>query len=386
MRRVSEGPLTVVYVLPVSSQPRYWKRVDGLKSEGVEAIVLTFDRPYVKASHDHVGQSEVIGSMRHGKYLQRLAALARAFAPIYRRTREADFLYCFGTDIAVLGVVVQLLRRKLRLVLEVGDVRPVMIEDGVKGVLLRAVERLALRHVTLIVVTSPAYRDRYLVDRQGVSASKILAVENKVDARVQELAEPIRGAGATPGPVLSIGYYGLIRCRKSWNLLERIATALPDRFRVDVWGRLIMGRTGVGLHELPPNMSYHGEYRNPDDLSVMFRRFDLVWVAHAHGITNTRWARANRFYEACCFAKPMIGQRGTLDGEEIDRLGIGFCMDLNDPDKALDRIASVTPSDISFWRGRALALDEAVYRYAGEHAELAQRMRQARMLPVAVAG
>lgn len=377
--------MTVVFVLPVSGQPRYWKRIDALTGEGAEATVLTFDRPYVKAGHDHEGRAEVIGSMKHGKYLQRLAALTRAIAPIYRRTREADFLYCFGTDLAVLGVVVRVFRRRLQLVVEIGDVRPVMVEDGLKGIVLRAVERLALRHAAVIVVTSPAYRDRYLLDPQGATAGKILVAENKVDPRVRELAEPIRGDDVTPGSVLSIGYYGLIRCRKSWSLLARIAQTLPDRFRVDVWGRLILDHSWTDLQVLPPNMAYHGEFRNPDDLSTMFRRFDLVWVAHAHGTTNTDWARANRFYEACCFGKPMIGQRGTLDGGEIDRLDMGFCIDLNDADEALDRIASITARDVSSWRSHVLALDEAVYQYGGEHAELAQRMRQARMPPMAVA-
>jgi succinoglycan biosynthesis protein ExoL len=371
-------PVTVVYLLPVVSQPRYWKRIGALESLGFEGSVLTFSRPYVQAREAHENRAEVIGSMSHGKYLRRLFALARALPLLYRRSRRADFLYCFGADLAGLGVAVKLFRRRLQLVLEVGDVRPVMIEDGVKGKLLRAVERVVLRHVSLIVVTSSAYCDRYFVNRQGVPADRILTVENKVDARMRELAEPVRGGRSKPGTVLSIGYFGLIRCRKSWDLLERMAVVRPDRIRIEVWGRLILDGRPVDLTRLPPNMAYHGEYRNPEDLPDMFSAFDIAWAAHVHGITNTRWARTNRYYEACCFGKPLIGQRGTLDGDVIDRLGIGFCIDLNNPDEAVDRICSVTDSAILSWQERVLALDKAVYQYTNEHAVLAQRMRGSR--------
>ena len=371
--------MTVVYLLAVSSQPRYWRRINALTSEGLEARILTFNRPYVPASREHAARAEVVASITQGKYLRRLAAFARAFIPVYRRSRDADFLYCFGSDLAALGIAVKLFRRRLRLVLEVGDVRPVMINNDVKGTLLRALERLVLRQVFLIVVTSPAYRDRYLVDRQGVTASKILAVENKVDVRMRRLAEPVRGGEVTPGSVLSIGYYGIIRCQKSWSLLERIAKAFPDRVHVHVWGHLMLKHRHVDPQGLPPTMSYHGEFRNPEHLPEMFRRFGLAWVAHAHGTTNTRWARANRFYEACCFGTPMIGQQGTLDGREIDRLGVGLCIDVNYPEEALERIASITDGEVSSWKARVLALDEAVYQYTGEHSELARRMRQSRI-------
>jgi succinoglycan biosynthesis protein ExoL len=362
------------YLLPVSSQPRFWKRINALTHEGCAPVVLTFERPYFEADPATAGRFEVIGSLHHGKYLRRVFAFTRALIPVLLRSRSSDVLYCFGTDLIGLGIAAKLIRRRLRLVVEIGDIRPVMVDTGVAGRVLRAVERMLLRRAALIVVTSAAYRDHYFVGRQQVPARSILVIENKVDEQLREPMAAVRRASRTPTDILTIGYYGLIRCNTSWRLLEGIALALPERFRVEAWGRLILD-PGIDLKELPANMSYHGEYRNPQDLAAMLSRFDLVWVGHKHAHTNTHWARANRFYEACGFAKPMICQADTQDGIEVDRLGVGVTIDLDDPDAALRRLASVTNNDVTTWQERLRLLNPEVYRYAGEHAELVRMLR-----------
>jgi succinoglycan biosynthesis protein ExoL len=285
----------------------------------------------------------------------------------------SEVVYCFGADVAVLAWIVTFACPKLTVVLEVGDIRPIMIERGFKGRLLRLLERTLLRRVSLLVVTSARFRDKYFIAQQRIPVGQVMVIENKVGALLLERATAVSHIRTVGGPIV-IGYYGLIRCRKSWALLERLSSVAPDRFQVVVWGRLAM-EEALPLDQLPMSMSYRGEYRNPDDVPAIYEKVDVVWGAHAHAGTNSRWARANRFYEACCFARPLIGQLGTADGEEIERRGIGLCVDLEKPDAALQQIMAISDDDLAIWTRASRELDPKVYAYSDEHDELVRRMK-----------
>jgi succinoglycan biosynthesis protein ExoL len=323
---------------------------------------------------DRTADLHVIGALKHGHYLQRAVPLARALGRVYRETRASDVLYCFGADVAVLAWIVGLFRPRLKVVLEVGDIRPIMIERGFRGRLLRALERILLRRLSVLVVTSPRFRDDYFVAQQRALNANVLVVENKVEASFLVRDVSVRPRIRAAGRPIVIGYYGVIRCRRSWTLLERLSTAAPERFQIIVWGHLALDEA-VSTHRLPAAMTYRGEYRNPDDVPVIYDECDIVWDAYAHAVTHSQWARTNRFYEACYFARPLIGQVGTPDGDEIEQRGIGFCVDLGAPDSALEQIMAMSDDDLARWTKASRALDSRVYAYTDEHDELMRRLR-----------
>lgn len=374
-RSDSSGAFNILFLLPVAGQPRYWKRIKGLRGAGATTRVLAFHRPYVPLGSGVDEDVEILGVLQDGHYLRRLIRFLRALPAVLRSSRHADVVYCFGADVAVLGWLVRLIRPRIRVVMEAGDVRGVMVR-GRGATVLRALERLLLRGVELVVTTSTGFRDEYFVGIQSVPAERIAVIENKVDDDVVHMARTLPASAHCGAPVV-IGYYGLIRCRRSWEVLRRLADSAPDRFRVVVWGRLALD-DDVQADRVPSAMSYRGAYRYPDDLAKIYREIDVVWVAHAHGETNRRWARANRFYDACCFGRPLIGQTDTLDGMEIERLGIGQCIELREPDIALASLLAISQADLAIWTHRARALDPATYMYTVEHESILRRLRSQR--------
>jgi len=368
--------MKAVFLLPVVGQPRYWKRIRALRDEGVATKVLAFQRPYFDSAAIGTKEAEMLGAVEHGKYLGRVWAYIKAARRIQTASRDVNVIYAFGGDLAALGIILRIFRPNLLVVYEAGDIRPVMIERGMRARVYRFVERLMLRRVALIVATSDAYRDQYFVAQQRLQRSKIVIIENKVEGMVADEAKAFLRPLIPPALPATICYYGLIRCEHSWSLLRRIAERIPDQYRVVVWGHIALKGGTDSLDKLPPNMIYRGEYNYPEDLPAIYSETDLIWAAHAHGTTNSQWARANRFYDACCFGKPMIGQRGTVDADVIRRHAIGVGVDITDPNAAMREIEQVTARDIVEWQRNVLQLDREIYVYTNEHTILANRLRR----------
>ena len=173
-----------------------------------------------------------------------------------------------------------------------------------------------------------------------------------------------------------IGYFGVIRCERSWHVLRRLAE--QGNGRIHVYLR------GVPLNL--PNfeqqaaesrwIQYGGPYVAPDELTDMYSRVDLLWVAHRVDDNNSLlWNRTNRFYEGCAFQKPMIGQAGTQDGAVIHDRGLGPLVDLADPEAAIAGVLQITAAEIEQWQANVSRLPRSVYCENGEHERLSNRIR-----------
>ena len=117
-------------------------------------------------------------------------------------------------------------------------------------------------------------------------------------------------------------------------------------------------------------IDYDGPYIAPDDFPDMYRQVDVVWIAHYMGRSSTLWNRANRFYEACFFKKPMFAQIGTQDGQVVETLGIGVCIDLRDINGTVDRILNVSEVEFSQWQQNVAHLPTDIYTYTDEHEKI----------------
>jgi succinoglycan biosynthesis protein ExoL len=176
------------------------------------------------------------------------------------------------------------------------------------------------------------------------------------------------------GP-LTIGYFGMIRCRKSWMTLQRIAERGNGRIRIYIRGFAVNIPNFEQEVAASPWIEYGGPYVAPDELQNMYVRIDLCWNAHRVDDNNSLlWNRTNRFYEACAFHTPMVAQEGSQDGQVVAQNELGFCVDLNDIETTTSRVLQVSADDIREWRRHMLCLPRSVYTESGEHQELANRI------------
>lgn len=89
------------------------------------------------------------------------------------------------------------------------------------------------------------------------------------------------------------------------------------------------------------NIKYFGKVAYKDGLSIM-NNADIIYAMYCKTNPNHIYAAPNKFYEAMFLAKPIISTKGTMVGEKIDKLDIGYTIEENIEElisllKSLDR-------------------------------------------------
>jgi succinoglycan biosynthesis protein ExoL len=221
-------------------------------------------------------------------------------------------------------------------------------------------------------VTSEAVVTGFYRGVQKIARLPHLLIENKPNLESVTYATPVRVRQSGP---ITIGYFGMIRCQRSWQALRQIAARGNGQIRVYVRG------VPLGLPNFEreaaesPWIEYGGPYVSPDELPDIYNRIDLAWIAHRMDDNNTLlWNRANRFYEACAFHKPMVAQIQSQDGGVVARQQLGPCIDLMDVEASAARVLAVTWDELSEWQRHMQSLPRGVYAENGEHEELANQI------------
>lgn len=373
-------PKKIVSLLPMIGHPRDSKRIAMLQSAGYAVEAVAFER------EGHQGRLPTcpttnLGRISHGKYLSRAFKMLWALPVLHRALKRGDIAYASSPDMALFALFAGFgLGRPL--VLEVGDIRHIQIAKSWKGRLTRALDRFIARRAKLLVVTTQQFADDYYKARLNISIP-VLLLENKLDeaplaevlaGKVPTAAEPFDRATRP----LRIGYFGVLRCGWSRRVLEHLARALPQGVEVITAGYFIAPDAPPVVESLPPNVRFRGGYQSPQDLPSLYQSVDVIWACYpGPEVTDPdwRWAlkicRSNRFYESCFFRRPIISMRGSGDGNEIDRLGIGLTITDQSDEGVLRAIAGISPEDLAKWNENLSALPKSVGVYTNESQLLA---------------
>jgi succinoglycan biosynthesis protein ExoL len=229
--------------------------------------------------------------------------------------------------------------------------------------------------VRIVVATSPAYVSEYFKGWQHLNQVDYYVIENKLEpdgVSVPQVVRPVM-----PDGVLRIGYFGLLRCERSWEILKRAAKEGRGRLLIVVRG-IPMGLPNlVAEAQALPHIEYGGPYEAPADLPTLYSQIDMVWAAYGYmgrRIGNWRWARTNRFYESCFFGKPMFAQTDTADGHVVSELGLGTCVDMASIEKAAESILNISATDMEAWVSNLRCLAPELYVHTDEHQRLLDRL------------
>lgn len=379
--------MKIAFLLPVASDARSHKRIKALKKLGVKPVTLAFERKYY-SGNQIPGGYESLGRIEHSRYYKRLIPFFKVLSKVRAQVKEADAIYAFGLDMLLLGRFACLgLAKPLKAVYEVADIREVLLGKGLFSCCLRWLERFLLRRTDLIVVTSETFVSGYYREIQGLTTLRYLVIENKLDTDV--LAQIPASSDTKSDEIIRIGYFGIIRCRRSLEILHEAAIQGKGRVQVYIRGFPL----GVGDLENEfrsnPYIKYGGPYMAPDDLPTLYGQTDVVWACYPYqgnGIGNYLWARTNRFYESCCFKRPMLAQKGTEDGRLTEALGLGKCLDLSNTKEAVECILSITRTMLNQWQGSISNLSQDVYTLTDEHERLLEMLKSSKLTDMRLQG
>lgn len=370
--------MNVLFVIPTLSSSYHQFRVFELRKQGVDCFVTGFDRDSYPGKPWDI-PVESLGYVEHMNYRKRIGTLLKAIPSIRKQSRGMDAIICFNLDLlfitwlALLGI-----RKKPELIYDIGDIRTSLVKKGVTAKVLRAIERFLLKRISLLMVTSEAYITEYFEGLQGMKGVEILMLENKLNK--DDTPPPISrmpDLWSDKRPLI-IGYFGVLRCRKSLKLLNRIALEGEGKVKVIVRGVYLDTEDLDGMIRENPYMSFEGPYVFPDDLAKIHSEVDLSWLVHAHTRQNTMWARIFRFYHACFYGVPMIAQNGSKDGDEVLRYDIGFCIDIEKPDEAIQALLNLNQEEYQRWNHNVQQLPEEIYLLTDEFVRLKKHIQSRR--------
>lgn len=314
------------------------RRVDLLSSNGFDIVTFTFRRDRFDNNFVPYWEDIELGRIGFRDYLWRPFGWLRALIRIRRGLKcrgRVDIFYARNLDMLVLAWLARGFRScKPRLVYEVLDIPTVMVRSGFLSRLLRFCERRLMSRIDLLILSSDGFWENFYNPVQRYAGQWHL-FENKMHASV--LLPPRQRAGEAPRPcaqVLSgpwvIGWFGTLRCRTSLQILEILARA----FRGDLQIRLYGDSYRLGEQTISDtlsrnsNITYHGRYKSPEDLPVLYGKVHFNWCVDLSAADyNSRWLLPNRLYEGGYFNVPVLALKSHHTGKYVERNGLGWSFD-----------------------------------------------------------
>ncbi len=354
------------------------KRIRSFQRSGVEVLGFTYRRDKFNRAYVPEWPNVHLGTTVDRFYLLRLLKLLRALPILWRhrdRLRTADFFYARNIDNCALALLARaLVRSRAPVVYEVLDVQRVFTGRGLLSRLFRLAERRILSWSQLLVVSSPAFMNRYFHPVQRYRGPWFL-LENKIFGLDEDAAR----AHVEAPPIGSwvIGWLGNLRCPESLRLVCRIAGALEHEALIYVRGF----PTETGLEPFlaaiapHPNIVYEGEYRNPDDLPAIYGRVHFAWAFDfLDQGSNSLWLLPNRLYEGGHFGALALAARGTATGDKIEAHGLGWTFEPPYDEAITSFLATLDPQEYARRRQHLQSLPRSLFLDQGDVVALCRQV------------
>lgn len=315
------------------------RRVLTLKAGGAEVTVAGFTRGRNLLEDEAGVQTIVLGATSDGQFGQRIGAIVKASLGLKGRLAaisQPDVIIARNLEtLALAGRTAGLFDRHMPVVYECLDVHRLMLDEGWKGRLVRALQRHFGRRAQLLVTSSPAFVENFFKPRSGL-ALPVLLMENKVlalgpdAAPAQQLPRP-----PAAGQPWRIGWFGAIRCCKSLGILTEFAARMNGKVEIVLRGRPAYSEFDdfARIVAEAPHVEFHGSYKNPEDLARIYDEVQFNWAIDffEEGL-NSEWLLPNRLYEGGLYGAVPIALSSTETGHFLARRGIGVIVDKATPD------------------------------------------------------
>lgn len=339
------------------------RRVRFLRQGGAEVLLTGFRRQRDGRPGAPVEGLE-IGLTRNGRMLQRVIAAARAIVVSGRLQNDldhSDLIVVRNLEMLAIAVAVRgRFGSSIPIVYECLDIHRLMTRAGPIGASLRRVERELLSWTALMLTSSPQFITAYF-ERFHRRLPPWALLENK-PLEVEMLPLAAEPGAARTGPPWRIGWFGIIRCRRSLELLASLVRASAGMIEVDIRGRpardaipdfdAVVART--------PGLWFGGPYDRTTDLALLYGRVHFNWAVdfYEEG-ENSAWLLPNRLYEGSVFGTVPIALHHVETGRWLQRHSCGVLLTAPLEDALRTFFETLTQDAFGQARARVLRLDRA---------------------------
>lgn len=305
------------------------RRVSMMQAAGLYPIILGFRRGDDVVAD--IGGAPVVdlGRTADARLAQRAAAILRnrLFSRRIRLAVQGCAIFVArNLESLILAVGAIGKHRDTRLVYECLDIHRTLLGRRWTHRLIQAVERMYLRRINLLVTSSPAFLSNYFLPRMDPIEPPLL-LENKVLRIMRPSTRPTLAREA--GPPWTIGWFGMLRCRKSLAILTSLVAQSSGRIKVLMAGKPAYSEIEDfdGVVSGTDGLEYFGPY-GPDDLAELYRRTHFTWaIDYFEEGLNSAWLLPNRLYEGSFHGSVPIALRSVETGAWLVRRDAGVLID-----------------------------------------------------------
>jgi succinoglycan biosynthesis protein ExoL len=325
------GGLKILYLVYDCADAAVARRVAMLRDGGAQVTVAGFRRAAAPPSEVAGCRAVDFGRTYNGRFAQRAWSVLREAALLSRHRplfESADIVIARNLEmLAIAARGSDLCKKPPTTVYESLDIHRLLLNRGLAGAALRALEGRLGQEAAAVITSSPAFVSNYF-ETLAQMRLPFRLVENKVYPPAP--SEPRRGVRRPAGPPWRIGWFGLLRCAKSLAILSRLAKASGGQIEVVIRGRPAYDQL-PGFHRVvadTPGLTYGGHYRNPEDLAAIYGDVHFTWAIdmYEEGL-NSAWLLPNRLYEGGLYGAVPLALAEVETGRYLARLGLGVRLD-----------------------------------------------------------
>ena len=335
----------ITFLLTYVPNPRMNKRI-GLAKKNDSVSVICVSRkgqnlwePFHQDVPHNILELEM-PSIRHPA--RRLFAFLHFFRYAVRQLKQSspDIIFCAGIDCLLIAVLFSL-RKRISIIYEVSDIRECYLANRTDIItrFFPAFEKLLLKKVSLLVITSEMFFDAYyrnLIDRE-----KVLYIPNSPDLRF------FHGYEKRPHEKFTIGFIGGIRYLNQLKMLLDAGAQLDD-VRIFIAGGSGESDMEARLKDYAQgkkNITFLGRYDYAAQIRGLYEMADCIYSVYDADNPNVRIALPNKLYEAVYCELPIIVAAGTNLANIVNKYGVGISVPHNDVGKLTDEIRRLAKKD-----------------------------------------
>lgn len=325
----------VIFFSSAIQHPRHQRRINTLAKYHNVFVLYSIRHQYRDnvASFSHPEEQTLcLGVVENYKYYKRIGLFFRMLSILLKRTE--DTIYCTTIESAIAGM----LARK-QVILEMGDLH----QFSRFGAVYQLVDAVLIPRLRALVLTSPYFISDYFAQKYPAQLDRMVVIENKLPNAMQQEINHYRQAVAPPlNPArVRLGLIGSIR-------YPRMLAALAELLRLRTDLELhIFGDGKVEVFEGIDNCTYHGPFKNPADLKMIYSGIDINVILYDALAPNVRSALPNKLYESIAFCKPILCSEDCALADIVSKKNYGLPSNLAGLEASIDQLIASYPAYVN---------------------------------------
>ncbi|WP_428488737.1 hypothetical protein [Rhodopila sp.] len=322
------------------------RRVHMLQIGGATVTLIGFRRTEHPVQQVSGAEAIDLGRTFDARFLDRAVKILRRSLEAGRwkdLVVRSDVLLARNVE---MGVVADSARAwsgaNVRLVYECLDIHGLLLASGIPSALLRWWEKRLVRRSAALIVSSPGFLVNYF-ERLGLRLPTVVVSENKLIKTAADLQRPAPDMTRNRAP-WRVGWFGKIRCVRSFYILKDLARRHPNLIDVELRGRPTSALQALIAANLPlKNMRFGGPYAQ-SELASIYETCHLAWaIDFWQQGQNSDWLLPNRIYEGGFYNCPPIALAGTETARWLKDRAAGVI--LQNPEEELEAFVTKLTAD-----------------------------------------